>query len=89
MEKYEVEKLSRACVVCNTNTNYNILWHVKEVIPDNIPLPGEFDVVSCPTCGFCFADTTANQNDYDVYYQRSILNDKNFDIFIKTSPYFL
>lgn len=31
-------------------------------------LPEKYDVVTCKTCGFCFANTTATLADYDNYY---------------------
>lgn len=37
-------------------------------IPQLYQLPREYDVVSCNDCGFCYADTNACQEDYDVYY---------------------
>lgn len=37
-------------------------------LPENIPLPDQYDVVSCARCGFCYADTSATKEDYDIYY---------------------
>lgn len=37
-------------------------------LPKGVPLPDKYNIVSCSCCGFCYADTSATQTDYDVYY---------------------
>lgn len=41
----------------------------KFALPDNHILPNVYDVVACTICGFVFADTTAGQKEYDIYYR--------------------
>ena len=41
------------------------------IIPEDMPIPSQYDVVSCRQCGFCFADVEANQDDYNLYYRNS------------------
>ena len=41
----------------------------KFALPENHILPKVYDVVVCSVCGFVFADTTAKQDDYDVFYR--------------------
>lgn len=68
--------LNRYCPICG-NKHGNILHTQHFSIPDNSILPNEYDVVDCLNCGFCFADTTASQKDYDKYYnQMSKYEDK-------------
>ncbi len=38
------------------------------ILPEGISLPKAYDIVSCPLCGFCYADTAATKDDYDNYY---------------------
>lgn len=57
----------RPCPVC-ANGIVDVLHHQRFVLPKDSPLPGSFDVVWCPTCGFAYADTPASQATYDRYY---------------------
>ena len=75
MEKSK--KLLRNCPICN-QTNGKILHTQHFSLPDKSVLPNAYDVVSCENCGFCFADTSATQADYDKYYnEMSKYEDKN------------
>ena len=75
MEKSK--KLLRNCPICN-QTNGKILHTQHFSLPDKSILPNAYDVVSCENCGFCFADTSATQADYDKYYnEMSKYEDKN------------
>lgn len=38
-------------------------------LPDNHPLPSQYDVVCCNECGFVYADVTATQKDYNRFYR--------------------
>ena len=38
---------------------------------NNIPIDTEYDVVKCENCGFCYADVSSQQNQYNLYYQNS------------------
>ena len=60
--------LWRPCPVCSNNTG-EILHTQKFVIHEGYPLPESYDVVCCTKCGFVYADTSARQKDYDLYYQ--------------------
>lgn len=57
----------RACPICD-NRQIELLHHQKFVLPEGNILPDAFDVVWCPVCGFAYADTPAQQEDYDRYY---------------------
>ncbi len=57
----------RACPICD-NREVERLHHQKFVLPEGNILPDAFDVVWCPVCGFAYADTPAQQEDYDRYY---------------------
>ena len=59
----------RACPVCGTKRG-EVLHHQVFASYDESPLPLEYDVVSCTSCGFTFADTPASQAQYDKYYRR-------------------
>lgn len=45
-----------------------MLHHQRFVLAEGHPLPGSYDVVWCPRCGFAFADTPAPEEVYDQYY---------------------
>lgn len=65
-----VKKLARVCPICG-NTEGENLHHIQMIIPEDMPIPSQYDVVSCRQCGFCFADVEANQDDYNLYYKNS------------------
>jgi len=62
-----VEALARPCPICGGN-KAELLRHQDFVLPPNHPLHAGYDVVSCLTCGFVFAETPATQADYDRFY---------------------
>ena len=62
------KKLLRPCPICGFSEG-EILHTQKFFLPENHILPKEYDVVSCSFCSFIFADTSANQSDYNLYYQ--------------------
>lgn len=62
-----IKNLIRICPVCNEKKGIN-LHTQKFSLPEKSVLPAVYDVVSCQNCGFCFADTSATQKDYDQYY---------------------
>lgn len=68
MVKLKTKKASRPCPICD-NTVSDILHHQEFTLPDNHCLPAAYDVVACPGCGFVYADTPAEQDDYDHYYR--------------------
>ncbi len=62
-----MKHLFRPCPICN-NLNGEILHKQLFILPSNSPLPDELDIISCNKCGFVFADTPANQKQYNEYY---------------------
>jgi SAM-dependent methyltransferase len=72
------DSLLRACPVCQNGVVAELLYTQKFALPDNQPLPGEYDVVACGRCGFVYADTPADQNAYDKYYAEMSRYDMNY-----------
>lgn len=58
---------ARPCPICDT-AKVECLHHQRFELPEGHPLPRNFDVVACPTCGFIYADTIGTAMDYDRYY---------------------
>ena len=66
-------ELDRKCPICGDR--YGVaLRKIKMKLPDELPIPDNYTVVSCGNCGFCFADMIATQQEYDLYY-------KNFNMY--------
>lgn len=63
-----MKKLKRQCPVCLSKYG-TVLKKIDMVLPDNLSIPGTYDVVYCCDCGFTFADVDASQSMYDQYYQ--------------------
>lgn len=59
---------NRICPVCS-NSKVEILYNQQFVLPEGNHLPVGFDIVCCEHCGFVYADTTAVQRDYNLYYE--------------------
>lgn len=58
----------RVCPIC-ADENVDVVHHQKFSLMDNAKyLPSSYDLVSCDKCGFVYADTSAEQSDYDKYY---------------------
>ncbi len=57
----------RPCPVCEGKRG-DVLHHQRFAVSDDYPLPDEYDVVICATCGMVYADTPATQADYDKFY---------------------
>lgn len=57
----------RGCPVCGGGHG-DVLHHQRFAVSDDYPLPDEYDVVICATCGMVYADTPATQADYDKFY---------------------
>ncbi|NVN95423.1 MAG: methyltransferase domain-containing protein [Bacteroidetes bacterium] len=66
--KTKIKNLLRSCPICD-NTDGEILHNQRFFLPENHILPSNYDVVCCNTCGFVFADTSANQKTYNIFYQ--------------------
>lgn len=62
-----IKRLNRFCPICGSNIG-DKLGDVKMVLGKNVRLPRTYDIVSCENCGFTFADTEAEQEDYNAYY---------------------
>ena len=69
---------SRKCPICGYRDGKS-LWEIKEILPVDISLPSDVEVVECTSCGFCYANTYATQQMYDEYY-------KNSNIYSSRSP---
>ncbi|MGB8356505.1 MAG: class I SAM-dependent methyltransferase [Chthoniobacteraceae bacterium] len=57
----------RNCPICNCARG-EVLHTQKFILSHNHPLKDGYAVVHCDQCGFCFADTSATQSDYDEFY---------------------
>lgn len=57
----------RPCPICSA-TEAELLHTQQFAIPANVPLPDEYDIVSCTTCQYVYADTPNNQKTYETYY---------------------
>ena len=62
--------LSRTCPICGFRSG-KILRKIEMIKLNNIPIDTEYDVVKCENCGFCYADVSSQQNQYNLYYQNS------------------
>jgi len=62
-----IKALLRICPVCVSKEG-EILHTQKFILPENSPLPSEYDIVACVKCGFTYADTAVGQSGYDNYY---------------------
>lgn len=59
--------MMRNCPICGGKKGEPIK-RIYMTLPEGITLPGQYDIVSCAGCGFCYADTSAKKEDYDAYY---------------------
>ncbi len=62
-----MKTLLRPCPVCEGRRG-DVLHHQRFAVSDDYPLPDEYDVVICASCGMVYADTPATQADYDRFY---------------------
>lgn len=62
-------KYNRKCPICGDYKEIRQIYHLSMSLPNEYHLPNEYDIVSCGNCGFCYADTSATENDYDYYYE--------------------
>jgi len=62
-----MKNLLRPCPVCDGKSG-DVLHHQRFAVSDDYPLPDEYDVVICASCGMVYADTPATQADYDRFY---------------------
>ena len=66
----DARQSARGCPVCDAR-RVKTLHAMRFILPEGHPLVDRYEVVSCLTCGFVFADTESSQSDYDVYYADS------------------
>lgn len=59
----------RVCPICGGD-DVEFIKKVEMNLPKEYHLPAEYDIVVCSKCGFCYADTNAEQEDYDIYYSQ-------------------
>lgn len=62
-----MKNLLRPCPVCDGKCG-DVLHHQRFAVSDDYPLPDEYDVVICSSCGMVYADTPATQSDYEKFY---------------------
>lgn len=68
MQNESNAKLLRTCPIC-FNKEGEFLHNQTFSLPEEHPLPNSYDIVSCYHCGFVFADSPGNQNDYNLFYK--------------------
>jgi 2-polyprenyl-3-methyl-5-hydroxy-6-metoxy-1,4-benzoquinol methylase len=61
------KKALRSCPICSEEYT-TILHNQKFILPEGHPLENGYDVVSCRSCGFVYADVQVTQGVYDVFY---------------------
>ncbi|MBK8693374.1 MAG: class I SAM-dependent methyltransferase [Deltaproteobacteria bacterium] len=82
-----MKHLQRPCPICRGDRG-EVLHTQRFDLPDEDPLPREYDVVACAACGFAFADTPASQSTYDAYYaDRSKYEDRTVGTGGGDNPY--
>jgi len=62
-----IKNLIRLCPICS-NGKGQVIHNQAFVTMKGSPLPENYDLVNCTSCGFVFADTSASQEDYNTYY---------------------
>jgi len=62
-----LKKVIRNCPICSCEKGKVLHTQRFNKLSDNI-LPDSYDVIACSGCSFVYADTPANQSDYDRYY---------------------
>jgi SAM-dependent methyltransferase len=60
--------MTRSCPMCS-HFDCEVLHTQRFVFPESYNLPDHYNVVACISCGMVYADTTATQADYDLYYR--------------------
>ncbi len=58
----------RACPVCRS-CDSEILHNLKIKLLERVDLPDNYDIGICNKCDFVYADTSATQAQYDVFYR--------------------
>lgn len=65
-----MKKLNRSCPVCGSRQG-TVITTVDAALPNDLSIPGKYDVVACTECGFTYADVNASQDAYNKYYRTS------------------
>lgn len=63
-----MKKLNRLCPVCGNCNDANRIYTCYMHNGLATFLPSTYDIIECKKCGMCYADTSATQKDYDMYY---------------------
>lgn len=58
----------RKCPCC-AGQQFDTLGTIKMRLPKGCPLPEQYPILHCRSCGMCYAGTMATEQDYDRYYQ--------------------
>jgi SAM-dependent methyltransferase len=58
----------RACPICGSK-DVEILCNLKFKLLEAVDLPDNYDLVICNECEFVYADSSATQEQYDVFYR--------------------
>lgn len=64
----EAIQTNRSCLVCNSGFAVT-LGNYSTAVLQNLPLTGDFSIVSCSNCGFVYNDSISKHDDYDKYYK--------------------
>jgi len=59
----------RSCPICGGHLGVS-LHRQRFLLPVGHPLTSGYDVVCCGQCGFVYADISATQADYDLFYEK-------------------
>ncbi len=68
MQNKNTKQLLRTCPIC-LNSEGEILHTQSFSLHKEHPLPNSYDIVACSRCGFVFVDSSAHQNDYNLFYK--------------------
>jgi 2-polyprenyl-3-methyl-5-hydroxy-6-metoxy-1,4-benzoquinol methylase len=80
-----MKNLQRPCPVCEGERG-DVLHHQKFAVSDDYPLPDEYDVVICASCGMVYADPPATQADYDRFYATCSIYEQPAEAQAGTTP---
>ena len=67
MQNKNIKQLLRTCPICLNNEGE--FYILKVFLYKEHPLPNSYDIVACSRCGFVFADSSAHQSDYNLFYK--------------------
>ncbi|MDD5036239.1 MAG: class I SAM-dependent methyltransferase [Methylococcaceae bacterium] len=68
-ESMMVSNANRPCPIC-ASREMVFLYQMNFELPASSPLPRQYQIVSCQSCGMIYADSSATQQDYDHYYEQ-------------------